>query len=233
MLRRNRTDSPVGQKTMSSRFRLSYIALSSLLTLQTLACVDPKKTFGEFEDRVVDAAPIPDAGGGGGIFDINGPFLLSMATREPAPVSPIRFLAEVSFTETEDGGTADINVQPLADERCAEGMGGQPVGKALVLEGVPIGADGSFNVNAKGTTVGEDANPLCAVIEADIELTGAMQSADVFCGTIGGRVNAPLPGDLAGTFAAIRLDEPVMTGDANLPPPVTACPTAEGSDAAP
>jgi hypothetical protein len=220
---------------MSSRFRLSYVALSATVALVSVACVDPKKTFGEFEDRVIDAAPIPDAPGGGGFFDINGPFLLSIAATSPVPVSPLRLLVNVALTETENGGTADITVQPLAVEACAKGMGGEPVGKTLTIEDVPINADGSFDFTAMDTEVVGEANPLICgtAIRSHIQLIGSAQSDDVFCGTVGGEVTFPIQGPLAGTFAAIRQAEPVMTGDANLPEAVTACPTGETPDAGP
>ncbi len=218
---------------MSSHFRLSYSALSALTALSALACVDPQKSFDEFGDRVVDAAAPPDAappsdGGGfdGGLPDISGPFLLSLATTEPVPVSPLRFLVTGAVTPGKDGGgTADLTIQPLGVEMCEKGVGGEPVGKSLTIEGVAIAADGTFTVNAVGAVVDGLANPLlCGVpIDSDIQLSGSVQSADGFCGAVGGMVHAPIEGALVGTFAAIRLTEPVMTGDANLPAAVTAC----------
>ncbi|HKE20654.1 MAG TPA: hypothetical protein VKB80_37525 [Kofleriaceae bacterium] len=216
---------------MSSHFRLSYVALPLLTTLFAPGCVDPKGAFDDFGDRVVDASTAaPDDGGTGGfdgaIPDLTGAYLLSLAATQPAPVNPIRFIVNIDFTAGDSGGTANLTIQPLAVESCAEGMGGMPIGDMLTIPDVSIAANGQFAITANGTTVDGMANPLlCGVpITSDIELTGSLQTAELLCGTVGGHVSAPIEGDLVGTFGAIKLTEPVMFGDANLPAAVTACP---------
>jgi len=217
---------------MSSRFRLSYVALSTVMALSVVACVDPKKTFDEFGDRVLDAAPIPDATeGGGGVFDVTGPFLLSIATTMPVPVSPIRFLVNATFTPVGDGGTVDLTIQPLAVEACIPGEGGTPFGDTLEIADIPVESDGTFEVTVTGSMIPMEANPLSCelAIGADIALSGTILSTDAICGTVGGMVSDPIMGPLVGTFGAIRVADPAVS-DANLPPPQTACPTG-GSEA--
>jgi hypothetical protein len=211
---------------MSSRFRLSCIALSSLLALGAAACVDPKKTFDDFGGRVLDAAPVPDAmEGGGGVFDVTGPFLLSIATTAPVPVNPIRFLVNATFTEEGDGGTVDLTIQPLAATPCGEATGGELVGEEVPIDDIVVAADGTFEVTLTAAVIDGAANPLlCGTpITADITLAGTIVSEDSICGAVSGMVTAPLSGALVGSFGAVGLDEPVTVGDANLPEAQTGC----------
>ena len=210
---------------MSSRFRLSYSALYFVTAFATIACVDPQKAFDEFEDRVVDASPIPDTGGGG-VFDITGEYLLSIQT---SLGTQLRFALTSVFTPSESGGTVNWTFQPLKFDGCAPtGNGGTPVGESLQLDGVPVSETGTFDVTATGTNVDGQAVPgLCPVdpVVADIQLIGAVRSEDLFCGDVAGMVLEPLETTLAGsTFGAVKLAEPGVYGDANLPASVIECP---------
>jgi hypothetical protein len=222
MLRPNRTDSPVGQKTMSSRNRLSYVAFSALSALSVVACVDPQKTFDEFEDRVVDAAPREGGCTPAGFFPIEGEFLLAIQT----PIGgPLRIIVSGSTTANEAGGTADFTFQPIIDDECVPGQGGQPAGEPLPpIEGLTIEADGTFALTQTAATTPGDANPItCGDILADISFSGCTTSETTFCGDVTGMVMEPIPLDLAGsTFGAVQI-ETGARGDANLPEPVNAC----------
>jgi hypothetical protein len=212
---------------MSSRFRLTCVALPAVMAFLVLGCVDPKEQFDEFGGRVVDAAPPPDTGGGA-VFDITGSFLL--AIQAPVGNDPIRFLVTSVFTAEGDAGTADLTFQALKFDACnPAGNGGTEVGDSITINDVPVDASGTFDIMQQGTTVVEAANPLCTGlpgdIVADIEFVGTIKSADLICGDVKGMVMSPVSLSLNGsTFGAVRVTEPVMTGDANLPTAVAACP---------
>ncbi len=136
------------------------------------------------------------------------------------PNDPIRFIATVDFTGAGEGGTADFSFQPLIAADCVADMGGLPVGEPFASNGVPVGADGTFQMTLNGT-LPADANPVpalqCQELAAEIEVTGQIISADLSCGTV------VVLGTIMGTFGAIRIP-PGTVGDENLPAPLTACP---------
>lgn len=206
---------------MSSCFRLASVAFLVVASFATFACVDPDKTFGDFGERVVDASPVADAGGGGA-FDITGSFLLSIQT---SIGTQLRFVEVSTFMASGEGGTATFSLQGLVAPQCNAEMSGQPAGTPLEIEGVPVSAEGVFNVSAQDTILSPLTVPgLCdATLVADIDLVGTIRNVDLYCGTVSGMVQEPALG-FTGTFAAVALEEPVMTGDENLPAPVFACP---------
>jgi hypothetical protein len=227
MLRRNRNDSQVGQKNMSSCFRLYCAVLPAVTSVFAFACVDPDKDFDEFADRVVDAGP-PTGGCPAEYFAVDGEFLLSIQT---ALGDPLRLVVTATSTPMASGGTVDLAFQPLVAGNCPgqEGNGGQPAGDPLPpLEDIPVAADGTFDVTQLDATTPGEANPItCADIVADIQFIGCTKSADLICGDIDGMVKQPLMLPLTGsTFGAIKI-ETGARGDANLPEPVAACPAAE------
>jgi hypothetical protein len=207
---------------MSSRNRLSYVAFSALSALSVVACVDPQKTFDEYEDRVVDAAPREGGCTPAGFFPVNGEFLLSIQT----PIGgPLRIILSGTTTPNEAGGTADFTFQPIIAENCVAGQGGQPAGDPLApVEGLSIGTDGTFELTQTGATTPGDANPItCSDIVADISFSGCTLSETAICGDVTGMVMEPIPLDLSGsTFGAVQIEEGAR-GDANLPEPVVAC----------
>lgn len=163
-----------------------------------------------------DAAP-PD--------DLDGEFLLGIVAGI-FPDAPIRFITTVDFTPSGGGGTAgtaDFSFQAINAAVCVPGQGGFPVNAPpLVANDVPINADGTFTIEFIGQTLPGPSNPVpvtgiqCTDLTANITVNGTIVSADVTCGT----VETPL---LPLTFGAIRIP-PGTIGDANLPPPLTACP---------
>lgn len=172
----------------------------------------------------VDAGT-PDAGepdAGADPFD--GEFLLSLVAPAVNPNNPIRFIATVDFTQGGGGaGTADFSFQPIIAPECTPDSGGLPVGDAVVVTGVPISAQGTFDISLSGATLPGQANPLpipgimCTDLPAQLDVAGAIVSTDLTCGTI------TALGSVPGTFGAIRIP-PGTVGDANLPDAVTACP---------
>jgi hypothetical protein len=216
---------------MSSRFRVSYLALSAVLTFAAVACVDPKKEFGDFEDRVVDAAPPSDSAVGTGFFPVNGEFLV--AIQPSLGGMPIRLVVTAATTESPGGGgTVDLTFQPLVFETCSPGMGGQPAGDPLpALTAVPLNADGTFTITQADAATPAAANSItCGEILVDLVITGRTISEDLFCGDVMLNVKVPDLGELTGTLGAIRI-ETGTRGDANLPSAVTSCPATEEPDA--
>jgi hypothetical protein len=207
---------------MSSRFRLTCVALPALTGLFVLGCVDPKQEFGDFGERVVDAAPttacpVVD------FFPIDGEFLLAIQT---SLGDPLRLVVTATTSETKAGGTADLRFQPLIAEKCVAGMGGLPAEGELDPVSVPVESDGTFTFTQTAATTPGAANPvLCgSEILADITFIGCTESADLICGQVEGMVQEPIPLDLSGsTFGAVRI-ETGARGDANLPEAVGACP---------
>lgn len=208
---------------MSSRFRLSFLAMSAATALPLSACVDPKQTFEEFEQRVVDAAPREGGCTPVDFFPISGEFLLSIQT----PIGgPLRIILNGTTTANEAGGTTDLTFQPIVAERCVAGMGGQPAGDELPpITDIPIGPDGTFSLTQTAATTPGGANPItCSDILADISFSGCMLSETSFCGEVTGMVMEPIPLSLEGsTFGAVQI-EPGARGDENLPEAVIACP---------
>lgn len=208
---------------MSSRIRLSFLTLSAATALPLLACVDPKQTFDEFEERVVDAAPRVGGCTPVDFFPISGEFLLAIQT----PIGgPLRLIVNATTTSNEAGGSTDLTFQPIIAENCVAGMGGQPVGDELPpIDGIPIEPNGTFALTQLAATTPGDANPItCGDILADIEFSGCILSETSLCGEVTGMVMEPIPLPLDGsTFGAVQI-EPGARGDANLPEAVNACP---------
>ncbi len=208
---------------MSSRNRLSYVAFSALSALSVAACVDPQKTFDEYQDRVVDAAPREGGCTPAGFFPVNGEFLL--AIRTTLSDNPLRIILSGATTPTEAGGTVDFTFQPIVAEMCASGEGGQPAGDPLPpIEGLTIEPDGTFSLTQAGAATPGEANPItCSPILADISFSGCTTSETSFCGDVTGMVMEPIVLPLDGsTFGAVQI-ETGARGDANLPEPVVAC----------
>jgi len=217
-------DVRVGSKSMSSRIR-SRGAFLALLGLSALvACVDPKNRFDGFNERVVDAGQVVPRDGGGGLFDIDGEFLLAIAPGF-SPDTPLRFVATADITIDGSSATLNLSFQPLAFDTCDEGNGGNEVGDPLDSSDLPVDVAGFFQLTHDGASVDALANPIsCTVIVADLVLDGVIQSEDLFCGSVSGMVKQPIMTSLDGsTFGATRI-EPGTRGDANLPEPVKACP---------
>jgi len=209
---------------MSSCIRPAGACLALLALSGLGACVDPPARFDEFSERVVDAGQAVNRDGGGGLFEIDGEFLLSIGISF-APDSPLRFVATTDITINGDSGTLTLSFQPLAFETCDAGNGGNEVGDPLEASDLPVDAAGVFQLTHDGATVVGLANPVsCGDIVADLVLDGVIQSENLFCGEVSGQAHQPLEVSLDGsTFAAIRID-PGTRGDANLPAAVTACP---------
>lgn len=211
---------------MSSRIRPGCAVLTGAVTLAFAlgACVDPGKRFDDFTERVLDAQA-DHIDGSGGLFEIDGEFLLAIVPVF-APNNTLRFAVTSDITIDGTTGSLSLSFQALAAEKCDTGNGGNEVGDPISTGApVDVNQDGGFVLTHENATVDAMANDVtCGPIRADLELTGQIRDANMFCGDVAGHVYEPLPNELEGsTFGAIRI-EPGTRGDANLPEPLKACP---------
>lgn len=163
----------------------------------------------ETEDDRADAANVK-MDMGGSLADISGTFLFAL--RANLSEYPLQFYATVTFTPEGDGGKFSMDLQPLSLNVKSYTEPRQPVGEILSLDDVVVSAAGAFEaVTTTELHVIGTANPITAgdiTVDPGMKLTGVIQSADIFCGTIDGMVTAPIPLALSpgSTFAAQRVD---------------------------
>lgn len=147
---------------------------------------------------------------GGSLEDINGTFLLALASFL-SPTTPLQFFATVTFTDNGDGtgGSLDMTLQPLSLDPGSTTTPRQPTGDLLELTDVTVSATGAFTIDIMETiNVPGDANPITGspIIVDRLILDGTIQSEDVFCGIADGHVMSPIDSPLTGsTFAGERV----------------------------
>ncbi len=224
----------------SMRRATGFLALAGFVLVA--GCTDTKGKLNRFLDETADVrTPPPDTSvGGGTIADVNGTFLLALEATI-APGLPLQFLTTVKFTEDAagGGGTLDLDLQPLALDLGSTTSPRTPVGDPIVAHGVPVAADGSWVADLGTVAVPGAANPLTGSdISANVVLHGVIQSADLMCGTVTGKIFSPIQSDLAGsTFAAARVPPEAAQDPSKLPGEgamLVACPGGgqPGADAA-
>ncbi len=166
---------------------------------------------------------------GGALADVSGDFLLALAA-VIAPETPLQFYATVTFTPSADGGMLQMNLQPLSLDPGETTIPRQPVGDSLTLQPVAVNATGGFELPiSEPVMVTGMANPITGSdIVATLNLSGTIQSEDLFCGTVTGMVTSPLMLDLTGSsFAAVRVPSvDMLPGE----PITVACPVGGGED---
>ncbi len=164
---------------------------------------------------------------GGALADVSGDFLFALAAVIDT-AHPLQFYTTVTFTPEAEGGTLAMHLQPLSLDPQTTTTPRMPVGDPLDLPPTPVDASGGFSVMiTQDVMVTGAANPITGSdIVATLNLVGAIQSEDLFCGTVTGMVTAPLMLDLTGsTFAAVRVPSvDMLPGD----PITVACPEGGG-----
>jgi len=207
---------------MSSRIRPGCAVTTATLAIALGGCVDAHSRFDEFTERVVDAQT-NRIDGSGGLFEIDGEFLLAIVPSID-PNSTLRFAVTSEITIDGTSGTLNQSFQPLASDKCDEGNGGNEVGEVIESTDLPVDEGGAFELTHEGVALSMLANDVtCSDITANLTLEGLVKSPDLFCGDVSGMV-VTTGSNLAGSsFGAIRI-EPGTRGDANLPEPVKACP---------
>lgn len=212
---------------------LSTSAVTLLVAVAGLgACVDAKKRFDEYDNRVpvvdastVDRPPLQ-------ITDITGDWYLAL--------TPINYNNTlhlfVTWTLTISGDTATLtgSYQPLSAP--TDGPPTRlPVGTPLTSASVSVDETATFSAPVVGTFDGM-ANPITgSPLGSQVTIVGTIKSASLVCGSVTGTVcigsDAPCtPGASVepATFAAVR-----VTGVNALPPlpPLDRCPASGAIDA--
>jgi hypothetical protein len=180
-------------------------------------CVDAKGAFDDFESRVVDAAPIPDADpaqcpSGGTTPDMTGRFLfggrgLSTQTKD------ILFDVRVTFTQAAGGGgTMNIVYSPLKfTDRTPSAMP-DPL---PTMASVEVDNCGRWGATLTGTLPG-DADPVApgSPLTLNVIHTGKIYNSDFVCGGLTGTAQSVT---LNGNFAWTRfpVDGPLPTEQDN------------------
>lgn len=160
---------------------------------------------------------------GGTLADISGTHLFALSATL-SPTTPLQFIATIELTSTPEGGTMSATFQPLSLDITATTTPREMVGDPLTFTDIPVDAGGGFTLDFGSVGVVGAANPITgADIEASLQITGAIQNADLWCGTVTGAVTVPLDYDLVNSsFAAVRVED---TSPAGLPMDVVyACP---------
>lgn len=205
--------------------RLSTSAVTLLVAGAALgACVDAKKRFDEFDERVpvVDASLVdrPNLD----IADIDGTWYLAIK----ALGSNLHLFVTWDITISGDTATLTGSYQPLSAPPGVDPPPRMSVGAVLTQGTVAVDATASFSAPITGTFDGM-ANPISgSPLGSQVTIVGTIKSMDLVCGTLTGSVclgaNAPcgsgVPVEPA-TFAAVR------AADVNsLPalPPTDRCP---------
>ncbi|MBX7080098.1 MAG: hypothetical protein K1X88_12960 [Nannocystaceae bacterium] len=146
--------------------------------------------------------------GGGMLADISGDHLLAVAAQID-PNHPLQYLATVVQTPDGDGALLDLSLQQLTLDVGSTTSPREPIGAPIVIDDVPVAADGSFSFAIAGLDIPGEANPITGsdLTLSNLEFDGQIVDADNWCGDLTGMVIAPLMLDLSGsTFAGSRVD---------------------------
>ncbi len=175
-------------------------------------CPDTQAQWNAFLEDTKDARVLSQEGEpcvieGSTLNDLEGTFLLALLARFETRY-PLQFLATVHMRTKDGAPQADFSFQPLSLKVHETLRPRQPVGTAIKLVGVPLGADGRFLLDLGEMDVAGAANPITGSdIRANVQLCGVSLGDDFFCGeVIAGEVVLPTPNNLVGsTFAASRV----------------------------
>ena len=164
---------------------------------------------------------------GGTLADISGTHLFALSSTL-SPATPLQFIATV---ETAADGTLSFNFQPLSLNVGSTTEPRMFVGETITIPGIAVDESGGFALDFGAVGVVGAANPITgADIEATLAIQAAIQSEDLWCGSVTGQVTVPLDYDLVNsTFAAVRV---AATDPASLPMDVLAACPEGGEDTA-
>lgn len=201
------------------------------------ACVDAKKRFDEFDDRVppidaslVDRPPLE-------IADIDGTWYLAIK----ALGANLHLFVTWDITIAGDTASLDGIYQPLSAE--VENPPRLVVGEALNSVDTPVDETATFRADVRGTFDGA-ANPLTHnPLGSWATVVGTIKSGELVCGTLEGHVCVGGPAGANGacgaasmlpvtgsTFAAIRVANAAAIPPLPLPP-LDHCPDPQAIDA--
>lgn len=187
-----------------------------------LACADPDGKFDEFIRRT-GAEGEPDAGGpqpDGGLelpsaTQVTGTYL-SVVSTSINPKLPVVYTLEVTAVQKGDELELTMVDQPLSYEDRMT-----PVGMKSAPRTLRVTAEGSYTEVLTDVETPGEANPVLpgAPTRADTTFNGQLASAEIdgaggpvlfWCGTLTGRLHAPLMQDITGTFTISRIVDGVF-----------------------
>ncbi len=216
---------------------LGMVVAGTILTALT-GCPSPDTT-GRFEGFVDETQEERDEAAtvkmdvGGSLADVTGTFHFSLTPTPVSATTPFQFIAETTFMANADGGGELVfSLQPLSLDVGSTSTPREFVGEVITVT-TQVDAGGAFMEDLGEVTLEGAANPITGSnILATLQLTGAIQDEDVYCGIVNGMVTMPISLDLSGsTFAAVRINPEDATNPAALAdPPIGACPEGGGAE---
>ena len=200
---------------------------AAILAICTTGCLDPAKSFEDFDNRVIDASPVIIGGAcGGELPDISGEFFLNLAP-SIAPTSFLQFIVTTNLNKTVDPAILSLTFQPLCTQE-SQCTVGQPVGEPFTLEDAEVTEECGYEVRLDMVPIDGGANSISgSPIIGNLDMLGSIRDTDLFCGIVNGDAvvgGAPIPVN-GSTFGAVRI-APGTLGD-SLPAPVFECPSDE------
>lgn len=201
------------------RSLMSKRSLGLALAGSLCGCPDPESSYEAFLSKRPEAG-VMDMRQGSGLLDVSGEYLLAISTFI-SPATPILFKASVRFEDLasptpEHAASLYIVLQPLQcqyGEPCMRVPVGEPYDE-LVL---PVRPDGTFEVGLGERTVPGVANPVSGRdIRATLILSGAIRSANEFCGDILGELHDPFQAMFEGTGSSFGVTRVADYGTADL-----------------
>lgn len=195
------------------RNALSMLSAAAIFggALLTTACESPdtQQRMDDYGAIVGDAPPPPEGVCESSLNDIAGRFVMALENNF-LPNNPIFFDVQVTAA---GANIYDFVFQPLLTYTSAnlpEGVYERtPVGDAININGVSVGANGVFSLSFDHVIVSGDANSATgSEIEATLVFNAATCDTDRICGTGGFDLHRPLP--ISGRdawFSASRIDD--------------------------
>jgi hypothetical protein len=173
-------------------------------------------TEGSTTGSTSDASTDTGSTGGNALPDIDGDFLMAVATVID-PSLPLQYIATFDITPVGMGGTVDVDLQPLALDQGSTTVPRTPFGVPMSFPGLPVAPDGTFSIPIGPLPVPGETNPITGSdVQADMVLIDAtIIDEDNVCGTMSGDLVSPIMISLSGTtMGSVRVAD---TSPAGLP----------------
>lgn len=207
---------------------MKFFLATALAAAGLAGCVDPRGSFDDFNRRAgtTDASTIDRPMST--LADISGTFLIGVRAGFETTNNPdfyIQMIVTWDLDLTGESGVLDGSFMPLCVHASCAGVRDM-LPPPFVDSNRAVTSAGTFQQPVTGMLPG-GANPFSGTPQAlNGNLDATILDADTVCGSVTGDAGGL---DLTGsTFAAIRVTD---TTAANLPAPITACPSGGNVDA--
>jgi hypothetical protein len=151
---------------------------------------------------------------GGELPDIDGEFLFAFTLTPLVSNLPLQYLATIEVVEVlPEGAEVSLQLQPLTLDVGSTTSPREPLGEAIVVPGVLIGADLSFQLPIGSLFAAGPTNPITGsdIQMEDVAMSGTVLGPDDLCGTAGGSVVSPIAASIDGSdFAMVRVEDPMQ-----------------------